>query len=186
MAVVNTLSTVISNYDASPRILTSGFLAGANDTVTVATAAAAATDSIGSTYRYAFCPSGVRVEDIQIQNDATTAGVWQLGVYANDQQPCRTVTAGVVSTAAPGALVVANSNLIFAVGVSTAAAQLTWKSIYAPTVLAGANGAINVNKRVWELLNLDLDPFYEFHMVLTATTAPTAAGNITLQLTWVR
>lgn len=186
MAVVNTLSTIISNYDASPRILSSGYVAGGNDTVCVATVGAGATDSIGSTYRFLFLPSGVRVQDIQLMNDATTAGVWQLGVYANDQQPCVTVTGGVKTTAAPGAVVVTNSNLILGAGISTAAANLQWKSVYAPTVLNGANAAINANKRVWELLGLDADPFYEFHLVLTATTAPTGAGNITLQMSWVR
>jgi hypothetical protein len=186
MAVVNTLSTIISNMDAQPRVLSSGFIAGANDIVSVASVAAAATDSIGSTYRYVFLPSGARIEDIQLQNDATTAGVWQLGVYNNDQQPCTTVTAGVSTTTAPGAVTITNANVIFGTGISTAAANLVWKSVYAPTVLNGANAAINVNKRVWELLGLDFDPFYEFHVVLTATTAPTAAGNISLQVTYVK
>jgi hypothetical protein len=86
MALVTTLSTVISNYDAQPRILTSGFLSGANDTVGVATVNAVSTDSIGSIYKFVFMPSGVRVEDIQMQNDASTAGVWSMGVYTNDQQ----------------------------------------------------------------------------------------------------
>lgn len=186
MGVVNTLSTLISNYDASPRVLSSGYLAGGSDTIFVATVAATATDSIGSTYRFGFLPSGVRVQDIQIMNDATTAGVFQLGVYDNDQQSCVTFTGGVKTTGAPSAVPIANANLIFATGVSTAAAQLQWKSVYAPTVLNGANAAINANKRVWELLGLDLDPFYEFHLVATSTTATTAAGNITLQASWIR
>lgn len=186
MAVVNTLSTMISNYDANPRVLTSGYLAGGGDSITVATVGAGATDNIGSTYRFGFIASGVRVQDIQLMNDATTAGIWQVGVYDNDQQPCTTVTGGVQSVAAAGAVPVANANVIFGTGVSTAAANLQWKSIYAPTVLAGANAAINAQKRVWELLGLDKDPFYLFHLVLTATTAPTAAGNITLQYSWVR
>lgn len=186
MAVVNTLSQIITNYDASPRVLTSGFLAGANDTVGVGTVAAAATDSIGSTYRFAFISSGVRIEDIQMMNDATTAGIWQLGVYDNDQQPCVTTTGGVVTTAAPSVVPVANANLIFGAGISTAAQNPNWKSVYSPAVLAGGFAATNVQKRVWELLGLDLDPEYVFHIVLTATTAPTAAGNISLQYTFVR
>lgn len=86
MALVTRQSVTISNYDAQPRIITSGFLAGANDTVGVASVTTVATDSIGSIYAYGFLPSGVRVEDIQMQNDATTAGVWNLGIYTNDQQ----------------------------------------------------------------------------------------------------
>jgi hypothetical protein len=186
MGVVNTKSTVVSNYDAQPRILTSGFLAGANDTNTAATVAAVSTDSIGSTYRFCFIPSGVRVIDIQIQNDATTAGVWQLGVYNNTQQPCTTNTAGVLTTSAAGAVPVTNANVIFGTGISTAAAQATWKSVYSPTILAAAYTAGNIGLRVWELLGLAADPFYEFHLVLTATTAPTANGNISLAMTWAR
>lgn len=86
MAVVNTLSTTIANYDAQPRILTSGYISGGSDTVGVGVVSAVSTDSIGSTYRFAFLPSGVRVEDIQLKNTATTAGVWTMGVLCNDQQ----------------------------------------------------------------------------------------------------
>ncbi|HUP06847.1 MAG TPA: hypothetical protein VMU47_06840 [Caldimonas sp.] len=186
MAVVNTLSTLISNFDAQPRVLSSGYVSGGSDTITVGTVAAVSTDSIGSTYRFGFLSSGVRVQDIQLMNDATTAGVWQCGVYNNDQQACTTVTAGVSTTTAAGAVSVTNANVIFGTGISTAVANTVYKSIYAPTVLNGANAAINANKRVWELLNLDSDPEYVFHLVLTATTAPTANGNITLQYSFVR
>ncbi len=86
MALVTRLSTIISNYEAQPRILTSGYISGANDTVGTGIVSAVSTDSIGSIYRFGFIPSGVRVEDIQMKNDATTAGVWTLGVYLNDTQ----------------------------------------------------------------------------------------------------
>jgi hypothetical protein len=186
MAVVNSKSILISNYDASPRVLSSGYMAGGSDTIGCGIVAAAATDSIGSTYRFGFIPSGVRIQDIQIQNDATTAGVWQLGVYCNTQQGGIFTTAGVPATAAAGAVPVANANVIFGTGISTVAAQLTWKSVFAPTILAGANAAANNSLRVWELLGLSVDPFYEFHLVLTSTTAPTAVGSIALQWSWIR
>lgn len=186
MAVVNTKGALISNYDAQPRILSSGYQAGGADTVTVGVVAAGSTDNIGSTYRFGFLPSGVRLQDIQIKNDATTAGVWQLGVYCNTQQGCTSFTGGVKTVAAPGAVPVANANLIFGAGISTAAAKVIWTSIYTPTILAGAYTAGNEPLRVWELLGLDGDPFVEFHLVLTATTAPTANGNIALQYSWIR
>jgi hypothetical protein len=186
MAVVNTKSTLVSNYDASPRILSSGYQAGGNDTVVVGTVALGATDSIGSTYRVGFLPSGVRVQDIQIMNDASTAGAFQLGVYCNTQQNGVFTTGGVPATAAAGAVPVTNANVIFGTAISTAAAQTTWKSIFAPTILNGSNAASNAGLRVWELLGLSIDPYYEFHLVLTATTAPTAAANVSLQYSWVR
>jgi hypothetical protein len=186
MAIVNTLSSLISNYNAQPRVISSGYEAGANDTNSVGVVAAVSTDNIGSTYRYGFLPSGARIIDIQLANDATTAGVWQLGVYNNTQQPCTTVTTGVSTVSAAGAVPVTNANLIFGTGISTAAANTVWKSVYAPTILAAAITASNTRLRVWELLGLDADPYYEFHLVLTSTTAPTANGKIALQFTWVR
>lgn len=186
MAVVNTKSSLISNYDAQPRILSSGYQAGGSDTITVGSCTTVATDSIGSTYRFGFIPSGVRLQDIQIQNDATTAGVWQIGVYCNTQQGGSFTTAGVAASAVAGAVPVTNANLIFAASVSTATANTTWKSVMAPTILNASQAASNTTLRVWELLGLSVDPFYEFHVVMTATTAPTAVGTIALQYSWIR
>lgn len=186
MGVVNTKSTLVSNYDAQPRILSSGYQAGGTDTVTVGIVALVSTDSIASTYRLGFLPSGVRVQDIQIMNDASTAGVFQLGVYCNTQQGGIFTTAGVPATASAGAVPVTNANVIFGTGISTATANTAWKSVYAPTILAGANAAANAGLRVWELLGLSVDPFYEFHLVLTATTAPTANANVSVQYSWIR
>jgi hypothetical protein len=186
MAVVNTLSPIISNYDAQPRILTSGYISGANDTVGVATQSLAATDNIGSTYRLAFIPSGVRIEDMQLVNTASTAGAFSLGVYCNDQQAFKSTVAGAPVTAAPGAVPVTNAQLIFGAGISTASASVNWKSVYSPTILSAAFAATNTSLRVWELLGLDADPFYEFHLVLTATTAPTAAATLAVQYSWAR
>lgn len=227
MAVVNRLSTPIANYDAQPRILTSGYLVGANDTVGVASVATVATDSIASTYKYGFIPSGIRIEDIQMMNDATTAGVWKLGLYMNDlqslnlglslatwnsttayvpgnvvqfagvvyycttgntnsQPPSGNWTTGGAVIAAPATIPIPNADQIFATGVSTAAANSNWKSVYSPSVGAVGFLAANVNLRVWELLGFAQDPFYEFILTATATTAPTAVGTISLQYSWVR
>lgn len=234
MALVNKGSTLVSNRDAFPPVLSSGYLAGAGDTVSVATVATAATDSIGSTYRFGFVPSGARIQDIQLLNDATTAGVWALGVYCNDQQtlnlgagvapylptwsstvsyvPGNTVlygspyplvytcitatvttpppngnwTTGHGAIAAAGSIPIPNANVIFNAGFSTAAANTTWKSVFSPSLGAVGFAAANASLRVWELLEMIQDPGYEFHLVATATTAPTAAGSITLQWSWVR
>lgn len=227
MALVTRLSTPISNYEAQPRVLTSGYLVGANDTVGVASIATVATDNIGSIYRFGFIPSGIRLEDIQMQNDATTAGVWQLGVYLNDNQGLNTAlslntwnsvtayvpgnvvqfngvvyycttgntnsqppsgnwTTGLAVNTPASAIPNVNGHVIFGSAVSTAAAKTVWTSVYSPSIGAVGVAAANVNLRVWELLGFAQDPFYEFHLCLTATTAPTAVGTISLQFTWVR
>ena len=229
MALVTRVSTNVSNYAASPRVLTSGYLAGANDTICTAAVGAVSTDSIGSIYEFGFLPSGVRIEDILLQNDATTAGVWSVGIYCNAQmalnmggpgysvQTWNSTTAYVIGNvvqfagviyycttgntnsqppsgnwttggsviAQPGSIPIPNAQLILAQGVSTAAANATWKPIYSPQQLTVV-GAINTQLRIWELLGMVQDPFYEFLIAMTSTTAPTANGNIALQWEWVR
>jgi hypothetical protein len=227
MAVVNTKSTIISNYDAQPRVLTNGYIGGGSDTIFCGIVPAAATDSIGSTYRFAFIPSGVRIQDIQLQNDATTAGVWSMGVYLNDLQglnlssfvnqwsattayvignvvqyngviyactanntnsapPSGNWATGLPVNLAAGALPIPGAAGIFGTGISTATANANWKSVFTPLQLTATGSAGNTNLRVWELLGLISDPMYEFNLVLTSTTAPTAAGNIALQGSWIR
>jgi hypothetical protein len=235
MALVTRLSTNVSNYDAQPRVLTSGYLAGANDTICTASVAAVSTDSIGSIYKFGFLPSGVRIEDILMQNDATTAGVWSLGVYTNDLQalnvaaptsgggqaaystwssttayvtgnvviyngviytasagstgsapPSGNWTTGGATTVPPSTLVIASAVSILGSAISTAAAKTVWTPVYTPTVTTITQTASNTQLRIWELLGMQQDPFYEFLVALTATTAPTANGNIALQWEWVR
>jgi len=227
MAVVTRQGTLITNYNAQPRILSSGYQAGANDTVSVGTVVTVATDSIASVYKYGYLPSGVRIQDIQLLNDATTAGVWKLGLYTNDQQglnlglslatwnsttayvpgnvvqfagvvyycttgntnsqpPSGNWTTGAAINAPPSAIAIPNNDQILAQAASTAAANTVWKSIYTPQIGAVATAAANANLRIWELMGFAQDPFYEFELALTATTAPTAVGGITLQWTWVR
>jgi hypothetical protein len=231
MAVVNTKSTLILNRDAFPPALSPSYLAGAGDTISVATVAAAATDGIGSTYRFGFISSGARIHDIQLANDATTTGVWNLGIALNDQQslnlgggpapsvqswsstvayvpgnvvlnsgvvfyctagntnsqpPSGNWTTGGAQIVAPSSVPIPNAGQIFGSGISTASANTVWKSVYTPSIGAVGAAAYNMNLRVWELLGMIQDPGYEFHMVLTATTAPTGAGSISLQYFWVR
>lgn len=236
MAIVNSLSTLISNMDAQPRILSSGYVAGGSDTIGVATVTSAATDNIGSTYRYGFIPSGVRIEFIELFNEATTAGVWSLGLALNDQQNlnlgtygggvsappvatwnaltayvpgnvvllngvvyyCTTgntgsqppsgnwTTGGPQNAPAGSATFIPNCQLVLGSAISTAAANATAKDVYSPSIGAVGFKAANLNLRVWELLGFTNDPQYEFHLVLTSTTAPTAAGGITLQWGWIR
>ena len=173
MAVVNVKSVTVQNYEAQPRILTSGYQAGANDIVANGIVACGATDSAGSVYRIGFIPSGARLEDIQIQNDANTAGTsYKLGVL--------------FATADGGAVVVTYSDQIFASGVSMAAARAAWTSIYNPSILNAGGLCANTNLRIWELLGLAADPYKEFHLAWSAVTPGTAGGNIATQYTYVK
>jgi len=186
MAVTNTKSTIVTNYDAQPRVLTSGYLAGGSDTILCATMSTATGDSANSTYKLAFVPSGVRIQDIQYQNEAMTAGVVKLGVYTNTQQSLVSVTGGVTTVTAPGTVAVASADQIFGTGISFAAAHSAWTSCYSPTILNGSVLSANLGLRVWQLLGFDQDPFYEFHLVATVTTGVTTGAGFAFQLSWVR
>ncbi len=173
MAVVNVKSVTVTNYEAQPRVLSSGYFAGANDIVANGIVTTGATDSANSTYRVGFIPSGARIEDIQVQNDANTAGTsYQLGVY--------------YQTVDGGAVPVAGAAQIFANAVTFATARNVWTSIYNPSILAAGGLPANTNLRVWELLGLAADPFKEYHLVWTAVTPGTAGGNIATQYTYVK
>src|ERR1700687_5146560 len=137
MAVVNVKSVLVSNFDAQPRILSNSFLAGALPIETVTTVAIGATDSIGSTYRVGFIPSGARVSDIWLQNDALTNGTsYECGVAFN--------------TADGGALPVALSDEIFFAAVDMHLARNAWTSVYNPSILAAGGLPANATLRVWE------------------------------------
>jgi hypothetical protein len=92
MPIVNTKSAGITSFDAPQRLISGGNLTGASITISKAVIAAGATDFIGSTYRFGFVPSGVSIQDVQMQNDATITGAWQLGVYLNSQQGLNVAT----------------------------------------------------------------------------------------------
>ena len=173
MAVVNIKSTIVSNYDAQPRILTSGYIAGSGDTTTTGVVAVGATDSATSVYRICYLPSGVLVSDLAIMNDAMAAGTsYKFGVALNTQDG--------------GALPVANSDLIFASVITMVGARNIWTAILNPSILNAGGLPANVNLRVWELLGLTADPFKEYHLIMTAVTPATGAGNVAVRLNWLR
>lgn len=230
MAVVTRLSQLVSNYEAQPRVLSNGYVAGGSDTIGVAIVAAVAGDSIASVYKIGYLPSGVRVQDIQIQSDALTAGAFNLGIMTNDTQAlnmggpgasvatwnpatayaignvvqyngviyyCSTAntgsappsgnwTTGGAVVAAPGTVPIPNVGQILGASGSLASAIANWKSIFSPTVGATAFTAANNALRVWELAGFSQDPFYDFLLTATLTTAATAGGNIALQYSWIR
>ena len=80
MAVVNTLSEVITDLDAGKKI--SQYFMGGRVRFATGTAAVAAADDDGSTYRLVRLPGNAIVHQIWIYNDAITGGTdYDLGIY---------------------------------------------------------------------------------------------------------
>lgn len=169
MAVVTILSGQITNDQATPPVLNNPFVAGAGLRELVDVCAIGATDTATSQYRYFRIPSNARISDIELMNDAMTAGTsYKAGVYG--------INGGVVP--------VTNSDVIFFSTMSVVAARSTWTSIYFPSILNAGGLVANVTKRVWELLGLTTDPNLTYDLVVTAVTAATAGGNLALKLAY--
>lgn len=169
MGVVNVNSTQITNALASPVVLTSSFLSGDRIRESVDVCAMGSSDSNGSTYRFCRIPSNARISDIEAMNDANTSGTsYKCGAFA----------------ISGGAVAVSNGDLIFFSAVSMASARSVWTSLYAPAILNGGAAVANITKRVWELLGLSADSNVMYDLVVTATTAGSAGGNLALKVSW--
>lgn len=168
MAVVNVKSVQVSNFDAQPRILTNPWIALGSVEAGVGIVACGATDSGGSTYRVGFIRSGDFVNSLQVMNDANAAGTsYKFGVALNTQDG--------------GALPVTFADQIFASAVSMVGARSIFTEILFPSILNAGGLAANTNLRVWELLGLTVDPFKEYHLLMTAVTPGTGGGNVAVK-----
>lgn len=173
MAVVNIKSTLVSNYDAQPRVLSNSLEAGGGVEETVGIVAVGATDTAASVYRVGFISSGVRISDVEIMNDSLTTGTsYKFGVALNTQDG--------------GALPAALSDAIFGSVVNLVTLRNTWTSIYFPSILGAGGLVANTRLRIWELLGFTADTFKEYHLIMTGVTASTVGGNVAVKYSWVR
>jgi len=164
MAVVNTKSTSITNQDAIPAVLNSSYFDNGMIRESVGTVEVAAADSDLSVYRFSRIPSSARIKDIQILNDAITAGTdYNLGLY---------------DTLKNGGAVVDDN--LFGDAITMAVARVI--PLHA---LYEALDIVNNEKRIWELLGLATDPFKSYDLALTAITVGTAAGTISISVQFV-
>jgi len=165
MAVANTKSTFITNADADPKVLTSDYISKGTVYETVGTVEVAAADDDGSVYRMVRVPSNARITSILTGCDAITAGtVYDLGVY---------------QTAANGGAVVDAD--LFATNVDLSSALGFTEHMLEATV----TDIDKVEKRLWELLALTVDPMRDYDICWTGDTVGSAAGTIATKLKYV-
>jgi len=173
MAVVNVKSTLVTNADATPVVLSSSYQAFGNDTNETGVCAVAASDSAASVYRFFRIPSNARIIDLQVMNDALTSGTSYKG--------------GVLFTAGDGGgVAVTGSDAILFSALSLVAARSAWTSVYFPAIAAGSGAVANTTLRIWELLGLTADTFKLYDLAITAVTPSSVLGNVALQLTYAR
>lgn len=174
MAVVNILSSQLTNTYSQPVILSNPYQAGGGDVGKVDVCALGASDSAGSIYRFFRVPSNARLQNLQIQNDANTGGTsYKFGLYK----------VGVPGSTG-GAIAVTNGDVILASAISLASARNIWTEIYFPSILAAGGAVANLKLRLWELLGLTQDPTLEYDLGVAAVTAGTGGGNLAVQASY--
>ena len=162
MAVANTKSTHITNADATPPVLTNSYIGKGALYEAVGTVETAAADDAASVYRLVRVPSNARVSSILLATDAIT------GATTSD--------VGVYQTADNGGAVVDADLFATDVDISTAATVFTELLLEAT-----ATDISKVEKRLWELLGLSVDPMRDYDIAVTVNDV-TAAGTISMKL----
>jgi hypothetical protein len=168
MAVVNTKSTIISNADATPRIVNTSFLDSGEVRSSAGFVSVAAGDDDGSVYRLFRVPSGAILLGVEFKH-AAIAGATDYDLNFYDIQGTNL-----------GAIISPTPHAADAIDFSLARAQFT------NLLFGGATGiaASQANKRCWELTTLAVDPKKPFDVCLLANVVGTAAGDIAFRAFW--
>jgi len=166
MAVANTKSTIVTNADASPRKMTSAKVSHGRLREAVATVETLAADDAESLYRLFRVKSNWRISSLEIGHDAVTA--------------MNTADIGIWQTADNGGAVV-DANYFGSAVDMTSAAALTDR-MYEAT----ATEISEIEKELWQLLDLTADPEIEYDIgVIATTTGPSVPVTISGRLRYV-
>lgn len=165
MATVSVSSTIITNRDASPRVLTNARLTKGNMQMAAATVEAGTGDNIGSKYKMFSLPSNARVAQLLLScDDLGTAGAVDIGIYQTTENGGAVVDADHFASAQALTTALKNSDVTFE---------------------SGVYGVEDIEKPLWEALGLSADSKRDYDVVLTATEAIETAGTISLQCSYV-
>lgn len=178
MAVFNLKSTLITNRDATPKVLTDNLVSGGMLKESEGyVASAGATDSAGTTYRLCTVPSRARVSSVVMQNTAFGAGAaFNVGVYWPSYIPFPIAPFGDHPTPADAGTVISAN--FFANALSVAAAA-------GPTDVVNQSGTNTIAKQemsLWQAIGLTADPGLDLDIVVTIQTAIIAAGFVGLKV----
>lgn len=175
MAVVNLKSTLITNRDATPKVLTDAYLAGGIMEEAQGSVKTGASDNAASVYRLVQVPSNARVSAIFWQADALGSGC-QLDV----------------AVWYPTTLPLGGGNFL----ASGSSAALISSSIFA-TALAGSGSAVALTEitnqslnytiplqetPLWNVLGLASDPEIDFDIGFSLRFATASAGYAGLKV----
>jgi len=166
MAVVVLKSTVITNRDAVPKVLTDALVAGQDLSEAEGFVAPANGDSAGSTYILHSVPSNARMSSLIMQNSALGAGARvDLGVY----YPSFIPKGAGLDAIAPNQVIDAD---FFANSVDVSAALGPVEYINQ----SGSNTIAKQEQSLWQAIGLSADPGIDLDIVATVEVAMAAAG----------
>ena len=168
MAVANTKSNIVTNADYTPRKESPLWYSGARLYESVSTVEVAAADDNNSVYRMFRVRSNWRVSQLEVACDAITSGTaFDIGLW---------------DTVDNGALVVASCQQLWASAVDLSSALPFTDKTYEAT----ATNIALVEKQIWELAGLTVDPNKEYDIALIGTTVGSAAGTISMRMRYCK
>ncbi len=167
MSVVNVKSGVITNRDATPKVLSNANIAGAHLKEAVGTVISTSGDSIDSVYRFCQIPSNARVSQVLL--------------YCDDLGSTTIGDVGLHDTTENGGAVVDRDFFASAVSLKDGALNGTDVTHEA----AGAFDIDDAEKMVWQCISgLTADPKKLYDVTIMLTAANNGTGDITLKVTY--
>lgn len=166
-------STLLVNRDATPKVLTDGYLSGGLWEEAQGSVKSGAADAAGTTYRLVSVPSNARVSSLIWQSETLGSGcVLDVGVWY------------------PTTLPVGGGNFL----ASGSSAALISSSIFATALTAnGANALTEITNQsgnylialqetpLWNVIGMSSDPEIDFDLGFVARLATAAAGYVGLK-----
>lgn len=174
MAVVNLKSTLLTNRDATPKVLSDAMLAGGIMEEVIGSVKTNNGDNIGSQYRLIQVPSNARVSQLYWQADALGSGcILDVAVWYPTTLPLG--GANFLTSSSQSALI---SSSIFATALAGSASAVAITEITNQSL----NYGIGVQEQaLWQALGLTADPEIDFDMGFTLRGATAAAGYVGLK-----
>lgn len=172
----NLKSTVLTNRDAIPKVLTDGFLSGGTASESVGSVQVGTSDAAGSFYRLVQVPSNGRVDSIRWQSQALSnscaldVAVWY---------PTTIPTGGANFIPAACATIIISS--------SSFATNLLAGLAVQPTDVTNQSGNYSIPLQetpLWNVLGFTSDPEISFDIGFSVRVATGAAGYVGLKIAY--
>ncbi len=176
--MANLFSTLITNRDATPKVLTDSFIAEGTLTGSYGYIFSGASDAAGTAYKLVSVPSNSRLVALGLTN--TTLGnssVIDIGVWYPTTVP---VGGGAFLAASLGASIIGSSN--FTTGMLGDTANVTpLEMIKTTNTRQGPNYQ---EMPLWQMLNLTADPECMLDIGVSVRVAVATAGYVGLRATF--